>query len=297
MSDALSQGSRKFWSLDSAYDALNIREPTASASDGDVVVGFQQRYSSTLAAADRANLIGALELVSTRRRSQLLAFVLTIIPHLTKDNVAILASPPVRSEASLPTIGQQPSGNASLTRVLGPATTAQHSGAQVVTVNPVVPLSEYADTLSAASVDEISVPSEENYSTCFYNSLSEEDDGTTDYESEESMDGKFWNGQTWRCDDCNNELVGGECPLGHEVNPCKSCEYDREDCICADDQSTSDEEEDDLAGDYDIVWDDQEGIWRCTACLWEVEANSEDDWECHCVSNPEVRWFNPLCTK
>ena len=260
---------------------------------------FQQRYS-TLAPSARRNLIGALELISFRRQSRLLAFILTIIPHLTKENVALLATPPTPSTASLPKNRQQPSGNASLNRIVVAATT-QQSSTQAATVNPVVPTPEdepttaasgSADDLSLSTVDDVSEPSEENYSACFYNSSSEENDDSTDYESEESMDGRFWNGQTWRCDQCN-EIVEGECPLGHNLNPCKVCEEDPEDCTCDGSQSTDDEK--DLASDDHMKWDDQDGIWRCTTCLWEVEANSEDNGECQCVSN--VKSSRPLCTK
>lgn len=296
MDGTSSQGLPSSWSLESAYKALNIRDP--AASDGNVVVGFHQRYS-TLAPSARTKLIGALELISFRRQSRLLAFVLTIIPHLTKDNVALLATPPAPSAALLPNKQQQPSGTANSSRVIVPATAAQQSNAPAVTANSVVPTmtaSSSTDDLSGISVDDISVPSEENYSTCFYYSSSEVNDDSTDYESEESMDGRFWNGQTWRCDQCFNEIVEGKCPLGHNLNPCKVCEEDPEDCTCDKSQSTSDDEED-LAGDDNIVWDDHDGIWRCTACLWEVEANSEDNGECHCVSKPNVKCFSPLRTK
>ena len=288
-----------WWSLESAYKALDIRDPTTS--DGNVVAVFHQRYS-TLAPPAQINLIGALELISFRRQSRLLAFILTIIPHLTQENVALLATPPNPSTASLLNSRQQPSGNANLNRVVIPATTAQQSRAQAVAVNPVVPTSnneptaaagDSADDLSISTVDNMSVPSEENYSACFYNSSSEENDDSTDYESEESIAGRYWNGQRWCCDECDNGLVEGECPLGHDLNPCKVCEEYLEDCTCDKSQSASDEEGG-LAGDEHMMWDDQDGIWRCTACLWEVEANSEDNGECQCVSN--VRSFNPLCT-
>ena len=296
MTDISSQGGLSWWSLESAYKALDIGDTTAS--DGNVVVAFHQRYS-TLAPPARKNLIGALELISFRRQSRLLAFVLTIIPHLTKENVALLVPRPTASAASLPHNQRLLSGNASLSEVVVPAIAAQQSSAQAATVNPVAPTSENepttaaidsADDLSITTVDDISVPSEENYSACFYNSSSEENGDTTDYDSEESLDGRFWNGQTWCCDDCNNELVEGECPLGHDINPCKVCEEYREDCTCDKSQSTSDDEED-LAGDDNMVWDDYEGIWRCAVCHWEVEGNSEDNGNCQCVSN--VKLLNP----
>ena len=300
MDETSSQSLPSWWSLESAYKALDIRDPTTS--DGNVVAVFHQRYS-TLAPPAQKNLIGALELISFRRQSRLLKFILTIIPHLTKENVALLATPPTPSTASLPDSRQQPSGNANLNRVVISATTAQQSSAQAVAVNPVVPTSdneptatagESADNLSISTVDNMSVPSEENYSACFYYSSSEENDDSTDYESEESIGGRYWNGQRWCCDECANGLVEGECPLGHDLNICKICEDYLEECSCDKSQSTSDDEGG-LAGDEHMVWDDQDGVWRCTACLWEVEANSEDKGECQCVSN--VRSFNPLCTK
>ena len=301
MDDAPSQGLLSWWSLESAYKALIVRDTTAS--DGNVVVAFQQCYS-TMSPSARKNLIGALELISFRRQSQLLAFILTIIPHLTKDNVALLATPPASSATSLPT-NWQPSGTANLSKVVVSATTAQQSNAQAAAVDSVVPTSENepttaasgsAEDLSTTSVDDASVPSEGNYSTRFYYSSSESNNASTDYESEESMDGKYWNGQRWGCEECDNELVGGKCPLGHDLNLCQSCGEDPEDCTCNGSQSTSDDEED-LAGGKKIAWDDHDGIWRCTACLWKVEANSEDDGECHCGSKSNVKYFNPSYRK
>lgn len=43
-----------------------------------------------------------------------------------------------------------------------------------------------------------------------------------------------------------------------------------------------------------MVWDDQDAIWRCIVCLWEVEANSEEEGHCHCRVEPKV-FLGLLC--
>ena len=32
-----------------------------------------------------------------------------------------------------------------------------------------------------------------------------------------------------------------------------------------------------------ITYDDVDGVWRCSECQWEIEADNETDGNCHCV--------------
>ena len=71
------------YTLAEAYACLKIED--TDIPDGDVVVAF---WASLAARKHKA-----LEVIARRRQSQWLAFVLTILPHLTNANVALLAQP------------------------------------------------------------------------------------------------------------------------------------------------------------------------------------------------------------
>lgn len=89
----------------------------------------------------------------------------------------------------------------------------------------------------------------------------------------------------------------GKCPNGDVINPCRLCgrpfegtcpalcdnchnELDDPCSECTNTDSTGNE---DSLEDCGMVWDESDTVWRCIACLWEVEANGEDEGQCHCL--------------
>lgn len=82
-----------FQTRQGAYERLKIKD--ASIADGDVVAAFYAVYERDIANKNMVPpwAIKALEVISRSRQSQLLAFVLTIVPHLTRYNVSLLATP------------------------------------------------------------------------------------------------------------------------------------------------------------------------------------------------------------
>ena len=130
--------------------------------------------------------------------------------------------------------------------------------------------------------------------------LSEEDSADSDFD--EPIGGRYWNGHSWRCEECNKELVQGKCPNGDIINPCKNCGRDFQSdacstycdechaglqepcCACG----PADYVEQDKHDGIRMVWDTMDEVWRCTVCSWEVEANSEEEGHCHCEGGPKV---------
>ena len=38
-----------------------------------------------------------------------------------------------------------------------------------------------------------------------------------------------------------------------------------------------------------ITFDDVDGVWRCSECQWEIEADNETDGNCHCLEEGQMR--------
>ena len=271
-----------FHTLPEAYERLGIKD--TSISDGDVVAAFQAAYEKVegegVAFLGPRWSIEALKVISQNRQSQLLAFILTIIPHLTRENVSLLATPPESTPA-----GSIPSEVIELEsddeRTMTPGSNCDHS-------------------IAASSSDDFSLPSDQSSSTSIGTMSTSEDSNESDFD--DYIGGKFWNGATWRCEECNDELVEGECLSGHVIDPCRVCgqAYEAgctalcEDCHnefgdrcseCADGDSADNEGP---LEDGGMVRDDSDNVWRCTDCLWEVEANAENEGQCHCVVESNV---------
>lgn len=291
------------YTLAEAYEYLQIKD--TSIADGDVVLAFWT--------TNRPRKHQALEVISNHRRSQLLAFVLTIVPHLTWDKIALLATQPALPDpaGSLSTEDKVEEKNQlHLDAFNNSESHAQHSNIPTATAIPSSPGtagSKVVMTPSNSSDVDIVIHPEDSGSVYSEKTSSTEislgDEDSTDSDFDELIGDKFWNGHSWRCEQCNDELVHGRCPNGDAIYPCRSCGQDSgpsacsrlcAECHnglpeqCAKCSQTGYHNEQGSNEEAKMIWDDEDGIWRCTACLWEVEANSEEEGECHCIVDPDV---------
>lgn len=109
----------------------------------------------------------------------------------------------------------------------------------------------------------------------------------------EPIGGKYFNGHCWTCEKCDEEfleeeLKDGKCPCGHIVCFCDTLAFDSDEDVCYCGPSPDDDESAEDAPE--MAWGEQDGVWRCTGCLWEVEANDENEGYCHCPAKPETDW-------
>ena len=269
-----------FQTRQEAYECLEIKD--TNIADGDVVAAFYAVYEKEDAGVDvrRRWSIKALEVISHTRQSQLLAFVLTIIPHLTRDNVGLLATPPEPAPAG-----------STLSEVIELDSDSERT---------LTPVSSSNQSMATSNSDKISLPSEKSSSISIGTMSTSEDSNESDFD--DYIGGKYWDGANWRCEECNDELVKGRCPNGDVIHPCRLCGRAREDgcqalcdnchkelgdrCSkCGNSDSADDE---DMPEDCGMVWDELDKVWRCTDCLWEVEANAENEGHCHCLADSHV---------
>lgn len=273
-----------FQTLPEAYESLEIKD--ASIADGDIVAAFYAIYEKDDVATPvrRRWSIKALETIANSRQSQLLAFVLTVIPHLTRNNVFLLAKPPTSTPAR-PTLSEVIELDSDNERTLTPASRSN-------------------DSTATSDSDNISLPSEESPSSV--GSISTSAD-STESDFDDHIGGKFWDGANWRCEECNDELVEGKCPNGDVINPCRLCGRAFEGgCPALCDHCHTELRDpcsectnigctDDGVSPEDVmIWDELDKVWRCTDCLWEVEANGEDEGQCHCLAESNVFDINLL---
>ena len=294
--------------LREAYNCLKIEDTTIT--DGDVVVAF---WASSAAAKAQA-----LKVIAHHRQSKWLAFIRTVLPHLTHQNVALLASQDSSTATSsspknvkLEGKNVKVEGNKVKTEgSSGPSKLNAATNSQSGTQHPNVSLTTAKEKSNgdiamnlASPNDGATTPSEDNVST-YSDSTStlanEEDSADSDIDAR--IGGKYWNGHSWRCEECDDELVDGKCPNSHLINPCKNCGRDFQPDACSrycDECHAGLQEqcsacgpeahkEQDTSDGTKMVWDDNNEVWRCTVCSWEIEANSEEEGQCHCGAEPEV---------
>ena len=314
--------------LEEAYRHINVTDP--SIADGDPVVTFYEyvdegRRNNYI--SDRTQwATNALEIIANGRQSQLLSFILTIIPHLTRQNVALLATRPASAPKQLTTNGilENQKNLTSSIAVPPPSITTQSSAAPPAPVISKAPPSSAQPTgpLVSSSQNDLNKALPNNTFTASWNSSSaseyepsddSDSDGSDSADSNipEEFGGKFWDGKTFRCDDCCSALEAGQCPNGHEIDPCLSCHRDFEpltclafcdnchaarggpcgDCVVIDGEDTEDEEG---IGKYRMIWDDEDGIWRCTTCMWEIEADGDNEGHCQCAPDSNVSSIAPF---
>ena len=314
MSDQISQ-TASVQTIADAYECIGVRD--SSIPDGDVAAAFYTAYSHQRNIPNgKGNSfwpMKSLNMITNDRQSQLLAFVQAMIPHLTKENVSILVSKttPARiTESSTPTKDETASNERGSPSLKTPNIAVRVSPKPFIFSSPANSTSSKqrpTKTINISDSDDGTASDQPEDASNFSSDLS---DGSSSYddsnvsETSEPAGGKFWNGEFWCCKVCNEELdEEGNCYDDHTMNPCRYCGKDFEpvscskfciEChgelptpcsICNKDEA-SDEEEATEA--MQMVWDDRDDVWRCTTCMWEVEANSENEGQCHCTVNPEV---------
>ena len=70
---------------------------------------------------------------------------------------------------------------------------------------------------------------------------------------------------------------------------CGACGRDRVDGECSNCEAGEESEDENT-----IAFDDTDGLWRCTDCHWEVEADNETDGNCHCLNDKREAHFIDL---
>ena len=274
------------------FDSYNLIGCEKKTSDEDVVVAcYRFTSSSTLNEAAPPSL----KAIAHARQSPFLFFVISIYRHLNDKHVASLAKKsPFTSSDTEAEIAKEPKS------VDSASTTANSSSETERDRDEYGELCDTSEATSDADVLECESPSS---SEADISSSSEETNADSDSEEEE-VGGAYFDDTTWRCESCCHELVDGHCPNSHDSLRCTSCDWQLvgglcpmchdkcEDCgaeksygkclDCVSDKES--DEEDNIAHDY------QDGVWRCIYCQWEVEADNDEDANCHCLkSNGEAR--------
>ncbi|KAL9582800.1 MAG: hypothetical protein Q9212_003082 [Teloschistes hypoglaucus] len=274
--------------LEEAYKEIGVTDH--DISDGDVVVAFHNSHDTV----KPRWVYKALGIIARHRRSQLLEFILTIIPALTKDNVRLLvATPPSSPQATerSRTFELEPGE----TEVISIDDDDQASKAENVNNQPApdgLANSQLAcgdpNKDSVNNSDEDMNPADDDDASPYSYSSPSSDASLLDSDCGEPIGGKYFNGNYWVCQDCNeefseDELEDGKCPCGHIICLCDTETFDPETDVCTCDPSSLDDNDDGSAEDEpEMAWDGTEGVWRCTECCWEVEANNENEGYCHC---------------
>ena len=313
--------------LADAYKCIGIND--TDVDDRVVVTAFHKAHCAWKDAASSiiSEPLKSFKVIADNRQSQWLAFVLAIVPHLTKDNVSILASKPSaaptfdfssnfkdKGSANVPAMSETKSATERPRASPEPFTFGSAATASTIQPRIILSTTETPPTIlptadpDTTSLNENIEPHESEDASNYSEDLSS-DGSLSDYGSilsrlSEPAGGRFWNGDLWCCAVCREELdEEGKCFDDHTVNPCGYCgkDFDLRDCskfcdechgelpepcpVCTFPEGSSDDDSD---RPMEMIWDDKDFVWRCTACMWEVEANSEDEGQCHCRDDPEV---------
>ncbi len=293
--------------LYSAYFALGI-DNGASLADEDVAV----RYYKCGPVESGHRLREALEFIAEARRSRFLRFMATIGQHLNENNVAVLAkttfgaSPEPESagpesvggrSGSAESAGEGPAGGEGSQDLV-----SESSGSEM----EMDAFGEYYAT-GEDSPSQLRSPSSSEVPT----SSGSSGTGTSaDSDFSEEVGGIFFDRDNinWRCEECDAVLVNWKCPDGHRLRRCKKCgwQLDNGPCqrcpsICGacggesvDGQCSSCEAVEESEGEDTIAFDERDGLWRCTDCQWEVEADNETNGNCHCLNDKGEAHFIDL---
>lgn len=315
MDDQISQVAGSVQMTADAYKCIGVRD--TSMPDGDVAAAFYTAYSSQrdIFNGNPTWSIKSLGVIADSRQSQLLAFVREMIPHLTKENVSILAT----KTPSAQTIKSSTIANFEATsgepgfQILKSSTDAVDASPELIIFGALAiskPLTQGSATAVDTNDSDDGIASDQpddasNFSSGYFSSNAPSSHYNSDTSQiSEPAGGKFWNGEALCCKVCNEELNDeGECDDGHTINPCRYCgkEFEPLACsrfciechrelstscsICNEDEAS---DKDELTEAIQMVWDDKDNVWRCTTCMWEVEANSENEGQCQCTIDPEV---------
>ena len=290
--------------LTAAYEELHINDPTIS--DKEVGVAYLRARGSAVEQPTEA-----LQIIANAGDSRWLQSTVIPIPGpLTEGTVTTLQDRAHSVSATTSDTMVQPSSN-----ILGAIPTAMESfegqeradeKANAIANEEAIKkaneeASETVDTDEADSLELDSLSSQSTYapsSSEEYASdsiLEADSDDVPDYEAWFDRDDENSEGGIWTCD-CGEAFVDGKCPYGH-CGLCKSCGWNIVgDClncpktcqgcggnkvsrVCA--ECDSKKEESKVRRDI-IIFDDTDGVWRCSECQWEIEADNETEGNCHC---------------
>ncbi|KAL8775739.1 MAG: hypothetical protein Q9194_003688 [Teloschistes cf. exilis] len=209
--------------LEDAYKEIDVTDH--DMSDGDVVLHEIVKPRWTFK---------ALVIIARHRRSKLLEFILTIIPHLTKDNVRLLVATPPSSPQATGLLSRrfwfelEPSEKAFIT------IDDDDRASAAETANNQPSPANWPDSLASSqlacgdpnsdpvsSSDDGIILTHDAASPYTYTSPSS-DDSLLDSDCGQPIGGKYFNGNYWVCQECDDEfsedeLEDGKCPCGHII--------------------------------------------------------------------------------
>ena len=287
--------------LNKAYYALGINlHVDASLADEEVGVAFYKKWSLDRELQDR--LKNALNIIAENRQSRFLRFLATIGEHLNEENIAVLAKRTWAASPEPENVGEE-SANA----VLVSAEPAHGESSQDQTIK----LSENemeVDAYGERIATGEDSPFQSSSPSSSEASFSSSDGMNTDSDFSEEVSGIFFDQRIWRCEECFSALIDWKCPNGHELTRCKTCgwQLDNGPCqkcrgmcgACGEEmvggQCISCGVSEESKGEDAIYFDEEEGLWKCIYCQWEVEADNETDGNCHCLNDKREAHFIDL---
>ena len=298
---------------DRAYTRLNIANK--EISDGDVVASFYALYSQLrgcshgAAIQDRMASINALQIIASYRQSRFLNFIVTIVPHLNEHNVGLLTTtplPPIPYSSPLQVKEKGASSNAtknSMTIDKASATNPHTVSKSGPPSDEDPPENQISSEGHKSSSQDGPIAGTEN-NACYVHSTTE-DAMDTSYDLSSKDYGQHYDGQRWRCNECDEPLADC-CCLDGSAHQCATCAQKLDVDHCAtycskchpvegapchgcrihEGSVNSGGSDGPESHQFDeLFWD---GVWRCSECLWEVEANGTDTVYCHCATTRRI---------
>ena len=273
-----------------AYLALGI-DNGASCADGDVAVAYYKNLAETGELWTYS--LNALQFIAEARRSPFLHFLATIVGHLTEKDIAVLANKTFPASPESGNVGEE---------LVSAESVGEGSVDEEIAHNPASESSEGEMEMDEDSPSQPRSPSSSEASISSSNGMG------TDSDFSEEVSATVFDHHIWRCEECWTALVDWKCPNGHALErcetcgwqldngPCKRClgmcgayERDRVDGECSNCEAGEESEDEDT-----IAFDNTDGLWRCTDCHWEVEADNETDGNCHCLNDKREAHFIDL---
>ena len=284
--------------LTAAYEELQIND--ATISDKEVGVAYLRARRLPV-----EHPTEALQTIATARGSQWLhSIIVPILGSSTEETAATLQYEAQGIFGTTSDVMVQPSSDG-----FGPAPMALESSESYdkVDENANAKTKEGANEGANETIDtDEDDSSEPDYLSCFSSqsiyapSSSEDSTLETDSDNESIYEAFFdWDAENgergrWYCT-CGEALIDGKCPYGHCgfcmscgwnivgdclrcPETCQGCGEDKVDGVCAECDSEESKVEKDI-----ITFDDVDGVWRCSECQWEIEADNETDGNCHCL--------------
>lgn len=282
-----------------AYYAVGV-DNGASLADEDVGVAYYNARSAE--SWTHLSLRDALEFIAEARRSRFLRFLATIGELLNEKNVAVLAKKTFAVSPEPGDVGKEVDGAESVMEGSAGGESSQNLAGD--SSESEMEMDAYGEYY-ATSEDSPSQPRSPSSPEA---SISSSSGMSADSDFSEEVAGTFFDQCIWRCEECGMLLVDWKCPNGHELTRCKTCGWQLDDgpcqrCIgmCGDcggetldgqcsNCATGDESEDEDT----VTFDENDGLWRCIYCHWEIEADNETDGNCHCLNDDREAHFIDL---